>query len=254
MLHLELQPSLEAAVCIRGLKRTFSRVGYPKQLVSDNHKTFRSKEVRKFATSKSIEWKYILELSPHWGGFYERLNRMIKSALRKILWKSKLTYEEVETILTEIEGVLNCRPLCYVDDSDLTEPITPSHLMYGRNIQRRAILNDPSNESEITPSARIIHVRKIQTHFWKRFSAEYITALRERDSVRRKRMEHPTVDLKIGDVVMIFQKHVARCELPLGKVVRLVTSEDGHVCGAELQTATGILKRSINQLHPLEMS
>ena len=59
-----------------------------------------SKEVSRFPTSKYIEWKYILELSPHWGGFYERLNRMIKSALRKILWKSKLTYEEVEPILT----------------------------------------------------------------------------------------------------------------------------------------------------------
>ena len=254
MLHLELQPSLGAAVCIRGLKRTFSRVGYPKRLVSDNHKTFRSQEVRRFATSKSIEWKYILELSPHWGGFYERLNRMIKSALRKILWKSKLTYEEVETILTEIEGVLNCRPLCYVDDSDLAEPITPSHLMYGRNIQRRAILNGPSEESEVTPTARIVHVRKLQTHFWKRFSGEYITALRERDSVRRKGVENPSANLKVGDVVMIYQKHVARCEWPLGKVIRLVTSDDGHVRGAELQTATGTLKRPVSQLHPLEMS
>ena len=53
---------------------------------------------------------------------------------------SKLNYEEVETILIEIEGVLNSRPLCYVDDSDIVEPITPCHLMYGRNIGKRNIL------------------------------------------------------------------------------------------------------------------
>ena len=124
MVHLELQPSLEAPTCIRAMKRVFARVGYPRRLVCDNHKTFRSQLLKKFATCNSIEWKHILELSPHWGGFYERLNRCIKGALRKTLWKSKLSYEEVETILIQIEGVLNARPfvLCM-----LTIQISRSH-------------------------------------------------------------------------------------------------------------------------------
>ena len=50
MLHLELQPSLDATSCIRAMKRTFARVGYPKRLISDNYKTFRSRSLRKFAT------------------------------------------------------------------------------------------------------------------------------------------------------------------------------------------------------------
>ena len=39
MIHLELQPSLDAPVCIRSIKRTFARVGWAKLLISDNHKT-----------------------------------------------------------------------------------------------------------------------------------------------------------------------------------------------------------------------
>ena len=109
-LHLELQPSLVAAPCIRAMKRTFARVGYPKRLISDNYKTFRSEKLRTFATTRSIDWRYILELSPHWGRFSECLNRMIKRALRKTLWKAKLSYEEVETILIEIEGSFKLKP------------------------------------------------------------------------------------------------------------------------------------------------
>jgi hypothetical protein len=252
MVHLELQPSLEAAPCTRSLKRTFSRVGYPKRLITDNHKTFRSQSLRKFAQSHSIDWKYILELAPHWGGFYERLNRLVKAALRKILWRSKLTYEEVETILIEIESFMNSRPLCYVDDADLTEPLTPSHLMYGRNIGKRNILNSCELNQNPNPKSRVKHVKTLLQHFWNRFSSEYVTSLRERD-MKRVRKSGIRAEVKVGDVMMIHKKHIARCEWPLGKVEKLVNSEDGEIRGAQLKTAEGILNRPINLLYPLEM-
>ena len=110
------------------MKRLFARVGTPRRIVTDNHKTFRSENIRNFARNLSIEWKYILELSPHWGGFYERLNGLVKRALRKTLWRSTLTYEELETTLIEIEGTLNSRPLCYIYDDNVEEVLTPSHV------------------------------------------------------------------------------------------------------------------------------
>ena len=47
-------------------------------------------------------------------------------SLRKILWRAKLSYEEVETILIEIEGILNSRTLEYVYDDNFNESLTPS--------------------------------------------------------------------------------------------------------------------------------
>ena len=85
MVHLEIQPDLEASSTIRGMRRTFARVGNPSLLISDNHKTYRSKKVGKLAREGFIKWKHILKLSPNWGGFYERMNSMIKGALRKTL-------------------------------------------------------------------------------------------------------------------------------------------------------------------------
>ena len=52
---------------------------------------------------------------------------------------------------------------------------------------------------------------------------------------------------------MIFKKHIARSSWPLGRVIRLVKSDDGETRGAELRTENGTLHRPVNLLHPLEM-
>lgn len=40
--------------------------------------------------------------------------------------------DELVTATTEVEAILNSRPLSYVSTEDLKEPLTPSHLMVGR--------------------------------------------------------------------------------------------------------------------------
>ena len=49
------------------------------------------------------------------GGFYERLVGLTKRALKKIIGKKCLTDRQLATILTEVEAVINSRPLVYVD-------------------------------------------------------------------------------------------------------------------------------------------
>ena len=67
--------------------------------------------------------------------FYLCLVRTVKNTLRKILGRSKLNFEELYTILTQVECMLNSRPLSYVYTEENCEPITPSHLLLGRNLQ-----------------------------------------------------------------------------------------------------------------------
>ena len=45
-----------------------------------------------------------------------------------------LSYEELESVLMETEGVLNSRPLTYVYDELSEAPLTPSHLVVGRRL------------------------------------------------------------------------------------------------------------------------
>ena len=73
-----------------------------------------------------------IEVSPWWGGFWEPMVQVVKRSLQKILSKSKLTYEELLTVICEIESVVNSRPLCCVYNDNIEEVITPSHILLGR--------------------------------------------------------------------------------------------------------------------------
>ena len=72
-IHLELVTSFSSNCLILALKRFFSRCGTPRLIVSDNFKTFKCADIKSFTLSRNIKWQYILEKSPWWGSFYERL-------------------------------------------------------------------------------------------------------------------------------------------------------------------------------------
>ena len=64
--------------------------------------------------------------------FFERLIKGTKRFLKKTLEKARLIYEELLTVLTEVECILNSRPSTYLYPDDLEKPLTPSHLISGR--------------------------------------------------------------------------------------------------------------------------
>ena len=75
-----------------------------------------------------------MEHAPWWGGFFERMVQLMKKCLRKLVGRAKLSYDELYTAVTEVEAILNSRPLTYVSASDLDEPLTPSHLIMGKRL------------------------------------------------------------------------------------------------------------------------
>ena len=77
---------------------------------------------------------FLLETSLWWGGFYERMVRSIKNTLKKKVGVSLLDYEQLNTVLAEIENVIHSRQLTYMNDENTDESLTPYHLIYGRNI------------------------------------------------------------------------------------------------------------------------
>ena len=115
-IHLELTRGLDVDNFLLALRRFSTRRGLPATLFSDNAKTFRaaSKEVKKIARSEEvlhylneprISWKFIVEKAPWWGGFWERMVQSVKRSLRKAIGSASLSFEELRTLLVEVESV-----------------------------------------------------------------------------------------------------------------------------------------------------
>ena len=185
--------------------RFISRCGTPAKVVSDNFKSFKSNKTEAYFKEIDVTWKPILEKSTWWGGFYEKLIAILKSALRKVVGSAKLNFEELHTVLVQIENMMNTRPLTYLSEENCDEHITPSHLMYGRNINRRNIVNDNDNVITLDKTlikTRIKHVTAVSNHFWNRFYKEYLLSLREQHRYRKNNTKEKR-ELKINDVVLI---------------------------------------------------
>ena len=148
--HLEVVPNLTAPSFICALKRFISRTGIPNLIISDNGTCFKNEEVRlsEELTRMNIFWKFIVAASPWWGGFWECLVQSVKRSLRKILFRSTVNYEELVTIVTEIEGIINCRHLTYLYNDNTEEAVTSSHLIYGRRLLSK-LGNDKSDNFNV---------------------------------------------------------------------------------------------------------
>ena len=143
-------------------------------LASDNAKMFKSscKEIRKITRSdevwcylvnQRISWNFIVERALWWGGFKERLVRSIKRPLKKVLGQSALNFEELQTVLVEIESVINSRPITYMHDDEysISHPLTPSDLIYGRQTSSTPNSNGEKSTLLIYEKSRVLETREI---------------------------------------------------------------------------------------------
>ena len=143
--HLELVIDYRWQSLVLALKRFISRRGTSKLFISNNFSTFKSREVTDFLRHYGISWEFILQKPPWWGGFYEKLIRLTKMSLKKVVGKTRLSYDELVTVICEIENSINSCPLTYLTEENYQTPLSPYHLLYGRNINDR---NEPLNKTE----------------------------------------------------------------------------------------------------------
>jgi hypothetical protein len=208
-----------------------------------------------------IKWKFNMEIAPWWGVFFERMVQLLKRCLRKLIGQSKLTYEELSTSITEAELIINSRPLTYINADDLDEPLTPSHLIYGRRLMSLPDHFSYSESEDYNPDGstvlltkRLMHLNRLLEHFWNRWRREYLVELRE---CHRRLYKSSSDVISVGDVVIIHDDS-PRGFWKLGLVERLIEGRDNEVRGAVVrvksgQGASSFLKRPIQRLYPLEV-
>lgn len=263
--HLEVIPDLTCESFMHVFRRFSSRRGFPQIMLSDNATTFVSaaKIVKdKFnnigTQQQGCEWRFIPARAPWFGSIWERTIGIVKAGLKKVLGRAIITLTELGTILTELEAAVNDRPLGYVSgEVDEPTPITPSHLVSGRRLRACPVpldvdeMADPPMFSTNDLSSRFAYVTKLSSDLWKRWTQDYLLALRESHS--NLAVKSNKTFPKVGDVVLV-HKESSRLFWQLGLIVKLYKGIDGHHRVAQVKTATGIVTRPVIKLYPLEIS
>ena len=262
---LEVTESLTTVEFLQALRRFAARNGMPRKFISDNAATFHAasnflrelvptSEVQRFCHSNNVQWQFITPRAPWQGGFYERMVGIIKANLRKALYKRTPTLSEFRTLTTEIENIVNSRPLTYLSEDSPEEPLTPSHLLHGRLLPlapqvTTTDLEDPFYRDENTLRLRYQRLSDAQRVFTTRWMQDYLTSLRERHQYFNKAGNCPP---KLGDLVLVNLDDRPREDYPLAIITKTHQGEDGVVRSVTVRTAYGPYTRSVVKIIPLE--
>ena len=240
--HLEVVTSISADSFLQAFRRFVSRKSLPKLIISDNATTFQSTStylktffdstsVRDTFANMGIDWQFIPKRAPWYAGWWEILIGLTKTALKKIVERANLSLETLQTVVTEIETIMNDRPLTYVSlNMDDPEPLTPAHLLYGRRITTLPYSDDtlrPGTNAVSSGHDDITKRSKILAHtigqFWRRWSTEYLTALRE----HHRQTGSNSQTIRVGDIVQVHDD-CPRTRWKLAVVDVLMTGREGH--------------------------
>ena len=235
-------------------------MGNPKALYSDCGSNFKGAkkelkecikalnqtEIGEYAAQNSMEWHFNPPDAPHMGGAWERLIGCVKVALRTLLKERSVTDFQLMTLLTEVETIVNSRPLTAVsDDINDMEALTPNHFLLGR--ANKYVPMGDFTDNDLCSRKRWRQVQVLSDHFWRRFRREYLPCL-----TKRVKWTTEQRNAEIGDLVLLVDANVPRGQWRMARIANVIPGDDGIVRVAEIKTSTGNLLRPVSKLCLLE--
>lgn len=260
--HLELVENLTTEAFIAAFRRFTARRGIPTDLYMDNGTYFAgaknelprllleetsgcSKEIVQSLRNDGTQFHFIPPHAPHFGGLWEAGVKSTKHHLKRVIGERRLRFEQFTTVITQIEAVLNSRPLCpLTSDPAETQTITPAHFLIGRaltTVPSPCLLALPENRLDVYQL-----VQKMLQDFWKIWSTEYLHRLQQ-----RPKWTVANANLKLGQIVLIKEDNLPPGKWLLAIVTGTTEGQDGKVRVVNLRTATGHLQRPIHKVCPL---
>ncbi|KHJ98237.1 hypothetical protein OESDEN_01789 [Oesophagostomum dentatum] len=163
---------------------------------------------------------------------------------------------QLQTLVPEIEAILNARPLTSLQDTSTAQVLKPIDFI------------SPSVELQIPPfdqssldsiAGRLVdwyrQTIKILDRFWDIWYSDYLAALADRQQKRIKQTRSAPQFPKVSDVVLVAEKNVPRGKWPLGVITGIAYDSLKRPRSATVRMPNGHqLQRSINHLYPLEVT
>lgn len=216
-IHIEVVSDLTTEAFLAALRRFVARRGICRHIYSDNGTNFkgadtylqqvteivRKNEIRNECLRNVIEWHFIPPRAPHFGGIWEAGVKSVKSHLKRTMSNITLTYEELNTVVCQIEACVNSRPLTRLsEDIDDLTALTPAHFLTGEpnlSVCDENLLSIPTN--------RLSRWKVLQQQtqaFWQRWKNEYLHELQQRNKWTAIKP-----NMQIGTLVLVKEDNMA---------------------------------------------
>lgn len=256
--HLELVTSLSSEAFIASLRRFAARRSTPRHIFTDCGKNFEgaANELSKLlaqetsqtelVTSTSedgILWHFNPPAAPHHGGLWEACVKSTKFHLTRLTNSTVFSYEELATILCQVENVLNSRPICALTDNPNESTfLTPGHFLVGS-----AGNSPPDPDVTQIPANRQSYWQACQARlqeFAKKWKLQYLNTLQQRPKWRISEKN------LIPDEVVLFLDESNRegAKWVLGRIEAVHPGTDGRVRVVTVRTAKGSYRRPITKI------
>ena len=261
--HIEVTEKMDTDSLILALRRFVARRGSVRTIRSDNGGNFVGTENEmkraweemdhsKIAAHLSLQscdwisWERNVPVASHMGGSWERQIRTVRSVLSSMLKSQSelLNNESFCTLMTEVEAIVNSRPLTLEDiNNPESMPLTPNHLL---TLKPKVVMPPPGvfQKGDLYCRKRWRVVQHLANVFWSRWRKEYLQSIQTRSKWTEKKRNFQT-----GDVVLLKEQDAIRNRWPMGVIANTFPGEDGLVRTVEVRIASGsVLKRPISKL------
>lgn len=251
--HMEVVSDLSTEAFLAAFKRFISRKATPSNVICDNASTLKGAnnqlkalydlqnstdfqdKFHNYLSMKGISFKFIPAYSPNHGGLYERAIKSAKHHLKRVAGSRNYTFEQFNTIICQIEAILNSRPLMPLsqDTSDYSY-LTPGHFLVGCPLN-----SYPEENLENTPTHRLRLWRlceQARQHFWRAWSNEYLSTFNKRTKWMK---ELPNI--KEGMIVLLRDNNTSPLFWPMGRVSKVYIGSDSKVRVVQVRTSNGKL-------------
>jgi hypothetical protein len=266
--HIELVSSLTTECFLECLKRFIARRNRPSVIYCDNAQTFKGAQnqlrqlyllqdskdhqnaVANFATERGIEFSFVPSYSPVFGGLWEAGIKGAKYHLKRVVGQQVLTYEELNSVVIQVEGVLNSRPLLALQsiDPDEMSYLSPAHFLTGTSLSTY-----PEPDVTEVPINRLAFWKqctRMMQSFWKEWSRLYLTQLQSRPKWHKS---VPNIDK--GTLVLIRDNNAPPLTWQTARVVETFPGPDGKVRALSVKTARGsIIRTSVMKVSVLPIN
>ncbi len=172
----------------------------------------------------------------------------MKRLISKIVAPHPLRIDEMMNITTEVEAILNSRPLVAAEGVELEEGLvlTPAHFIIYRPMKSPPTA--AATKAKIPTLKRCQLVQRLSQKLEEEWKGNYLQSLQA-----RKQWKNERCNIKEKDIVFVKDETIATGRWPLGIITKVFPGKDNLVRTVNVKVRGKEYKRSIHMMVPLLM-